>query len=45
MKKSFIFVMVGFVVAVCLPLSSDGANLIPIDNPGFEDPVLSLIHI
>ena len=41
MKKSFIFVMLGFVVFVCLPVSSAGAEEIPIDNPGFEDPVLA----
>ncbi len=41
MKNSFIFVMVGFVMAVFLPVSSDGAEMIPIDNPGFEYPPLA----
>ena len=41
MKKSLIFAIVGFVVAVCLPVSSAGAAAVAIVNGGFEDPVLA----
>jgi hypothetical protein len=42
MNKSLIFVMVGFVMAMCLLISPATADekAIAIDNPGFEDPVL-----
>ena len=40
MSKKLLYLM-SFVVALCLPVSSDGASLIPIDNPGFEIPVLA----
>jgi len=34
MKKSFIFVMVGFVVAVCLPVSSASGGDFSLDKTG-----------
>jgi len=42
MKKSLIYAIVGFVMAMCLPFSPATAEeqAITIDNPGFEDPVL-----
>jgi len=43
MKKSLIYAIVGFVMAVFLPFSAVTADeqAITIDNPGFEDPVLA----
>ena len=43
MKKSLIYAIVGIVTAMCLPFSPATADeqVITIDNPGFEDPVLA----
>ena len=40
MSKKLLYLM-SFVLALCLPVSSDGAVEFLIDNPGFEIPVLA----